>query len=333
MKGTKATDSLQMKVDKSVGDLEEKVNLNNKLDTLKNIEFGDKVIQKIDSIQDVPEDKLSKIEEKINKPQQFIDQKADSVTSLLNRPSEVVNKKIDETINKANNRIDSLQNKVMNTVDETENKIQTQVNKITDGEVAVPGLDKSKIPGVGLDDVSIGEGTVKGVGLGDDIKVDVPELNAESLNIDVPEIKELDVNKSIDIPDASKIKELGEVKEVENVKQQVTGELDNTDAQLAELEKYESELRKVKEGDMKDLDKRAENELMRIDEVKGLTGEARKASELRAQHEAMIQKPRQEIVAGRDQTQAGECSDRKSQSSESAGKRSAKEYCYSKKEI
>ncbi len=300
LKGSKTIDSVSVKIDKSRQSLEEKAQLQNNLDTLQSAEWGEKVIQKIDSIQDVPDlpagqagAELSKIEDKINKPQQFINQKTDSITSLLNRPAEVVNKKIDDALDKANNKIDSLQNRAMSTVETTENKIQGKVNKVTDGEIHVPGLDKSKITDVGIDDVSIGDGSpLKEVELGENINVDVPGLNTESLNLEVSEIKQLDINKSIDIPDANKIKELTEVKEVNEVRQQVSGELDNVDAQLAELEKYESELRKVKEGDLTDLEKRSESELMKIDAMKGLTGEAQKAAELQAQHQAMIQKYR-----------------------------------------
>src|SRR5690606_7700636 len=119
--------------------------------------------------------------------------------------------------------------------------------------------------------------------------IEIPELNTESLDLGIPEIESLDVNKSVDIPDATEIKELGDIKQVDEVNK-ISSELDDADRQLAELEKYDSDLRKAKEADLAGLEKRSEEELMKIDEVNGVAGEVQEVTAEQARYQAMVQK-------------------------------------------
>jgi hypothetical protein len=290
LQGSQATDSVDMKINEGLENVKERIPNGLALDTLKEVESGENLIQKVDSIQHVPDATLSAVEEKLNRPKNAITQKADSLTALLEKPAQVVNEKIDSALNKVNARVDSLENKVLGTVERTESKIQDKVNTLTDGETDVPGLDKTKIPDVGINETGIStESPEDGLDLGGDLNVEIPGLDTESLNLEVPEIETLDVNKSLDIPDTGKIKEIGDVKQLDEV-QKATDGLDDVDRQLAELEKYENELRKAKEADLQNLEKRSEAELMKIDEVGGVAGEAQKAAAEQAKYQAMVQK-------------------------------------------
>ena len=203
----KAIDSLNAKVNERLGDVTEKIPSGLALDTLKGAESVERLIQKVDSIQHVPDAILSTLEQKLSKPKNTITQKTDSLTSLLEKPMQVVNEKIDSALNRVNARIDSLESKVMGTVEKVESKIQEKVNAVTGGKLEVPGLDKSKIPELGIDDTEISTQILTNeLKLEDDLNIEIPELDTESLDLEIPEIESLDVNKAIDIPDATEIK-------------------------------------------------------------------------------------------------------------------------------
>ena len=260
------------------------------LDSLNPGSWGEDIIQKADSIQHAPDAVLSTVEQKLNKPQNILHQKTDSLTSLLEKPARVVNEKIDSTLNKINTRIDALERKVLGTVEKTESKLQEKVNSVTQDEVNIPGLDKTNIPEIDIGDAEIStQGLTGNLGLAEDLDVEIPGLDTESLELQLPEIEIPDVNQQLDVPDVGDIKAIGDVKSIDAV-DDVSGGLDDVDRQLAELEKYEEELRKAKEADLAGLEKRTEQELMKIDEAGGVAGEIQKAAAEQARYEAMARK-------------------------------------------
>jgi hypothetical protein len=256
-----------------------------------------KLTSKTDSLQLSSTDSLQQLNNIKNKPADSVRQTSGNVISKINNKASTVNNKIDSIeqkinapVNKVNAKITSVENKVQEKIGFGENGVNGEVNKVegkidngfskaTDGTVKRPGEDVKlnaegvEIPGTGkkLEEVKA--------------DVDVPGLDgkipgAEKLKVPDPNlsVNGLKEKAGIEIPGEEKIKN-------------ITSESKKIDGKLAEGEKYETEVRQIKDGDLASTEKipgLAEDKVENLKQAQAAGAELQKATAQQEKYAAMI---------------------------------------------
>lgn len=281
------TDSLKISND-TLGVSKLKENLSKKgqrFDSLRQKATGNKIMSTSDSV-------TSRIRKPIDAFKNRSDSLQHKATSFIQQRFDSAEQKLTNPINKANSKITSLKKPaeekisgVNNSIDEKTDKVQSRIEqgfeKATDGAVkaptqnlGVPDIELAKtpaIPGADIHDPNV-------PGLDTDLKMpDIPDesLNVPDANLDPKQLKG----------------SLPEMKSLPDVK----GEMDDVDSKLAELEKYEQELKGLKKIDSASIDRattEAEERIMNLEQMKGIQDQMKIAANKQAEYDALVQRYR-----------------------------------------
>jgi hypothetical protein len=252
---------------------------------------------KSDSLQNVPQDSLKrlnaktgkpldslrqlsqKISDKISSPVKQVNEKIDSLEQKLNAPINKVNQKISDAEKQVQDKIGLGEGGVNGKIDGTEKKLDNAFSKATDGKVKRPGED------LNLDAEKLGKQTPAINALNGK---DLPGLQDQKIpgteNLKLPDTKlnvdALKQKENVKIPGQDKIKE-------------VTGGVQNLDSKLAKGESYETEIRQVAKGDLTNTEKLsdlAEDKAMKVEQIKLSGAELQKAAAQQERYAAMMKK-------------------------------------------
>jgi len=218
-----------------------------------------------------------------HKAANFVQQRIDSAEQKLAEPINKINSKISSVEKPLEEKIDG----VNKSIDEKANKVQSGIQqgfeKATDGAVKaptqnldVPNMDLGKkpdVPGVDLQNPNI-------PGLDTDLQM--PTIPKESVKVP-------DVNL-----DPGQLKQKATKPELKNLPD-VKSEMEDVDSKLAELEKYEQELRGLKNFDSASVataTKKAEERIMNLEQMKGVQDQLKIAADKRAEYDALVQRYR-----------------------------------------
>ncbi|MEO1050961.1 MAG: hypothetical protein AAFX87_10045 [Bacteroidota bacterium] len=224
--------------------------------------------------------------EKIDSLKQATRQKLDSI-KMLNLPHEKYVAKVDSLNSQLENKISELNQKA-------EQKLQDWKARLT---AKLNGADSLGLGNVNLPDVGLPESNVDLPDVGEQLNINKPaglgELNMKGLedvgidtNIENPlegneklsQIKsEADRIKSVPQGEVEKVKSSDEVKGV-------TDELGKVKEVGAEVDEYNQAIAKAKEGDVEDLEKKAEEEALKRSELNMLNEETAGFNKIKEQH-------------------------------------------------
>jgi hypothetical protein len=281
----------------SISSIQVGKNLDNKADSLQNkitkpLDAVNASAARIDGKLNHKTDSLSNLAGGLTKLPGGIQNKSDSLQSTINS----LNKKISNTERKLQSKTDSLQNKISTSITRTTEKAAEKIKSVTEEKLSISGTEKlnlqsantpdlktngldlsgNKLPGINekLPDVNLGN-------VNTNLKTDLPNVDNLDLDKGLPDVK-TELSK-VDLP---KVDELNKVKDISSQANQI-------DNKLAGAEKYEGDLRKLKDGDeLNKLPDEAESQLKNVGQVKALNGEAMKAKQFQAQQQAIVQRYR-----------------------------------------
>jgi hypothetical protein len=277
-------------------------------DSLNKFNPVNKINSKEDSLQHLINNPLEKLNNKVSGVQQNSQHKIDSVLSqpasleqklMQNNPvakstdsiQTALNnaqQKLEQPLNKIQDKAAGVENKVSSSVTQSQNKIESKLKEVTDGQANIPGIGEGKqFP---KSDLSLNSDAIK-----------LPQTDLPNANLNLPTAN-TNVNKGVtgvgdvklpELPsvntDVSKVK-LPEVKSLDKVKS-LSADTRQLDGKLADAEKYEGDLSKLKEGEkLEALPQDAEKQVKNIGEVKGLSGEIDRAKKMQTEQEALIKK-------------------------------------------
>ncbi|MEL7002316.1 MAG: hypothetical protein AAFN93_06225 [Bacteroidota bacterium] len=272
--------------------------LNSKLDSLKNT---DKELLNLDSAQLATQSKIDSLQN-LQLPHEKYVKKLDS---LQNTYTQKVNEKIASIEQKANDKINSIKNKITGNIDGVDDLgIDTPNLPRVDG-LDVPNTDVdldllnadsdltlANQPGIALPKKDIGTGTPDlntnletnpdldldtNLGLKDKLNTDALNSAKEKLNVDEYTSKLADI-KAKPKDEINKVKEIGEVKDV-------TDQLGKVKELGGELEGYQEEIAKIKEGDYEDLERRAAEQAKNFKEIDALDQQSKEFDKLKQEQE------------------------------------------------
>ena len=262
-----------------------KINLSS-FDSLK-LDSLDKKKNKIDSLKNFVANKKSKVEkvtdsvkriinlpsEKINQGVAVVQTQVDSLVQKINKPIDDFNNDVSEAQKSVQNKIDTQEQRVNEKISSAQNNVQQNINKATDGQVKLPA-NNAQLSEIGVD-------IPKDAGIAGLNDTKLPEVASNNPNLEIPGAEKLKVPEApIDV---KKLSEKADVKIPESDKiQNISGEINKIDGKLAEAQKYEEEIKNIKEngiGNAEKLPEEIEKQVGNIEEIKALNSEAQKVAE------------------------------------------------------
>lgn len=251
------------------------VNISSATDTLKTPKPDSlAVIRKLDSLKQITTEKKNVITEirdsiqnivnlpndKVNQVNAGIRSRADSVLMKLNKPADDLDAEIDEREEKVRNKLSGAEDKAQDKVTSVQNDLQQDVNKATDNklklqdnEVKPPGQDALLPDNINTSDLGLPE-------------TDVPSMNLDAPRIEVPSIETPQLPETR--LDANSLAEKADVN-LDGITS-VGNEINKVDGALADAEKYEDEIKNIKENGLKDAEKLPEEIEKRAGNIEGI---------------------------------------------------------------
>ncbi|HMG94090.1 MAG TPA: hypothetical protein VK589_28715 [Chryseolinea sp.] len=270
-----------------------------RVDSVENLIKENKVTRTADSLEQLVTKPINqavkKADDITNKTEQAVQKRMDSLEQRINKPLDKINSKVSSIEKPLEEKVEGVNKELDQKADKIEGEVRKGIDKATDGAVntppqniEVPNVNLPKTPAIS--EVDLNNPSVPG-GKGNLDNPTLPKSSVDvpKLNLDAGDLKE---KTNVKIPDVSKLPD-------------VKGEINDADAKLAELEKYEQELRGIKKLDSASIEsatKRAEDRILNMEQMKGVKEQMKTAADKQAEYDALVQRYRDKKLTQQELT-------------------------------
>jgi len=215
------------------------------------------------------------------KAENYVQGRLDSIEQKLNKPLDKVNSKISSIEKPIEQKVEGINKAIDQKTDKLQTGIQQGFDKATDGTAKAPieGLDAPDInlpsKPANVSGIDISSPNIPG------LSTDLPGVTVPKETLKLPETKlnidQLKEKANLNISEMNKVKD-------------AKGEMGKVDSKLAEVEKYERELKGLKNLDSASIEnasKKAEERIMNLDQMKGVKEQTQVLTKQQAEFNAL----------------------------------------------
>lgn len=257
-----------------------------KYDSIQQVfEIQNKVTHGTDSVINAATNPVNTLENSVDNLQQKTDNhlqgKVDSMKQKLNNPLDNINTRLSSIEKPIDQKVDGVNKAIEKQTDKLQAGIQKGFDKATDGTVKAP------VEGLNADDINLPAEPGS-----------VPTLDVSNPNIPGLDTDLIDADSPLDLPDTKlnmdQLKEKADLKIPEvNKLNDAKGEMGKVNSQLDKAEKYENELRGLKNLDsasVENVSQKAEEKIMNLEQMKGVKEQTQVLTKQQAEYNALMQR-------------------------------------------